>query len=215
MERVGNSEALPEGHRLSSLPTTPSSIRVRVSVLGRAYVPTPANQISAKSSAHAEDLALTTSANFPGGVVVTLPSKGVPQQASVSSVLNALCDALLVSGGGRWSNWREGRIGVFRRWRDRTADCEVFLHDDYRMLGGDSSSRTSPALSSVSVLNGPRLAAETFRLTLDGAVRDPDIDIGTLLSSLPTNHRASHTVWGSVIRPDGTFRVRDPVAERR
>jgi len=49
-----------------------------------------------KSSAQAEDQALTTSANFPGGGVVTLTSKCVPQQASVSSVLSAQWDGLLV-----------------------------------------------------------------------------------------------------------------------
>jgi ABC-type branched-subunit amino acid transport system substrate-binding protein len=57
------------------------------------------------------------------------------------------------------------------------------------------------------VLNGPSLDTETLRFTLDGTVRDLDIGIGTLLSFSPTNHQASHTVWGSVIQADGTFRV--------
>jgi branched-chain amino acid transport system substrate-binding protein len=57
------------------------------------------------------------------------------------------------------------------------------------------------------VLNGPTLDTETLRFTLDGSVRDMDIGIGTLLSFSPTNHQASQTVWGSVIQPDGTFRV--------
>jgi len=57
------------------------------------------------------------------------------------------------------------------------------------------------------VLNGPSLDTETLRFTLDGTVRDLDIGIGTLLSFSSTNHQASHTVWGSVIQTDGTFRV--------
>jgi ABC-type branched-subunit amino acid transport system substrate-binding protein len=56
-------------------------------------------------------------------------------------------------------------------------------------------------------LNGPTLETERVRLTLDGAVRDLDIGIGTLLSFSPTNHQASQTVWGSVIQADGSFRV--------
>jgi ABC-type branched-subunit amino acid transport system substrate-binding protein len=56
-------------------------------------------------------------------------------------------------------------------------------------------------------LNGPTLDTETFRTTLDTAVVNVDIGIGTRLNFSSTNHQASHTVWGSFIQPDGSFRV--------
>jgi len=57
------------------------------------------------------------------------------------------------------------------------------------------------------LLNGPTLDTESLRQTLDGRVQDLDIGIGTLLSFSSTDHQASQTVWGSVILPDGGFRV--------
>jgi len=57
------------------------------------------------------------------------------------------------------------------------------------------------------VLNGRSFDTEAVRATLDGAVRDLDIGIGTLLSFSSTNHQACQTVWGSVIQADGSFRV--------
>ena len=56
-------------------------------------------------------------------------------------------------------------------------------------------------------INGHPLDTEAVRGTLDGAVRDVDIGIGTLLSFSSTNHQASQTVWGSVIQANGSFRV--------
>jgi hypothetical protein len=57
------------------------------------------------------------------------------------------------------------------------------------------------------LLNGHALDTEALRGTLDSAIRDLDIGIGTLLSFSSTNHQASQTVWGSVIQADGTFKV--------
>jgi branched-chain amino acid transport system substrate-binding protein len=57
------------------------------------------------------------------------------------------------------------------------------------------------------LLNGRNLVTEPLRATLDGAVHDLDIGIGTLLSFSSTNHQACQTVWGSVIQADGSFRV--------
>jgi len=56
-------------------------------------------------------------------------------------------------------------------------------------------------------MNGPNLTTESFRAVLDNQVRDMDIGIGTPLSFSPSNRQASHTVWGSEILPDGSFRV--------
>jgi ABC-type branched-subunit amino acid transport system substrate-binding protein len=56
-------------------------------------------------------------------------------------------------------------------------------------------------------LNGQRVDTEAVRGTLDAAVRDIDIGIGTLLSFSSTNHQASQTVWGSVIQANGSFKV--------
>ena len=56
-------------------------------------------------------------------------------------------------------------------------------------------------------LNGPSLDTESFRGTLDNSMSNVDIGIGTRLSFSSTNHQASHTVWGSVIQADGSFKV--------
>jgi ABC-type branched-subunit amino acid transport system substrate-binding protein len=56
-------------------------------------------------------------------------------------------------------------------------------------------------------LNGPKLDTQSMQRTLDEGMRDLDIGIGTLLSFSSTNRQASHTVWGSMIQADGSFRV--------
>ncbi len=56
-------------------------------------------------------------------------------------------------------------------------------------------------------IHGRTLDTDSLRATLDGAVNDLDIGIGTLLSFSSTNHQASQTVWGSVIQAGGSFRV--------
>ncbi|HEV8547567.1 MAG TPA: ABC transporter substrate-binding protein [Polyangiaceae bacterium] len=57
------------------------------------------------------------------------------------------------------------------------------------------------------LLNGEAVETEALRATLDTSIHDLDIGIGTLLNFTSTNHQASQTVWGSVIQPDGSFRV--------
>ncbi|HYQ29100.1 MAG TPA: ABC transporter substrate-binding protein [Polyangiaceae bacterium] len=72
--------------------------------------------------------------------------------------------------------------------------------------------------SSALLLNGHAVETEALRGTLDGAVRELDIGIGTRLSFSSTNHQASQTVWGSVIQADGSFKVPitwDPAARIR
>ena len=72
--------------------------------------------------------------------------------------------------------------------------------------------------SSALLINGHSVETEALRTTLDGAVRELDIGIGTRLSFSSTNHQASQTVWGSVIQADGSFKVPftwDPTAHIR
>jgi ABC-type branched-subunit amino acid transport system substrate-binding protein len=56
-------------------------------------------------------------------------------------------------------------------------------------------------------LNGPKLDTQSMQRTLDHGMRELDIGIGTLISFSSTNRQASHTVWGSMIQADGSFRV--------
>jgi ABC-type branched-subunit amino acid transport system substrate-binding protein len=56
--------------------------------------------------------------------------------------------------------------------------------------------------------NGPLLTTESFVHTLDTAMVDVDIGIGTRLSFSATDHQASDTVWGTEIGTDGKFTVR-------
>ncbi|MEI9952719.1 MAG: ABC transporter substrate-binding protein [Pseudomonadota bacterium] len=86
------------------------------------------------------------------------------------------------------------------------ADIDVFDGGDYSFtsLEGYIAARL---FSRALVINGHEVETEALRSTLDGAVRDLDIGIGTLLNFSSTNHQASQTVWGSVIQADGSFKV--------
>jgi ABC-type branched-subunit amino acid transport system substrate-binding protein len=86
------------------------------------------------------------------------------------------------------------------------ADVDAFDGGDYTFtsLEGYIAARL---FSRALLMNGPRVDTEALRGTLDGAVRDIDIGIGTLLSFSSTNHQASQTVWGSVIQANGSFKV--------
>jgi len=86
------------------------------------------------------------------------------------------------------------------------ADISAFDGGDYSFtsLEGYIAARL---FSRALVINGHELDTEALRGTLDSAVRDLDIGIGTLLNFSSTNHQASQTVWGSVIQADGSFKV--------
>jgi eukaryotic-like serine/threonine-protein kinase len=56
-------------------------------------------------------------------------------------------------------------------------------------------------------MTGPNLTTDSFRAVLDNQVRNMDIGIGTPLSFSIDDRQASHTVWGSQIKPDGSFDV--------
>ncbi len=86
------------------------------------------------------------------------------------------------------------------------ADIDVFDGGDYSFtsLEGYVAARL---FSRALVINGHEVETEAVRSTLDGAVLDLDIGIGTLLNFSSTNHQASQTVWGSVIQADGSFKV--------
>jgi len=86
------------------------------------------------------------------------------------------------------------------------ADIQAFDGGDYSFtsLEGYIAARL---FSRALLINDHDLETEAVRITLDGAVRELDIGIGTLLSFSSTNHQASQTVWGSVIQADGSFKV--------
>jgi ABC-type branched-subunit amino acid transport system substrate-binding protein len=54
-------------------------------------------------------------------------------------------------------------------------------------------------------LSGPGVSGDEFVHTLETQIRNHDVGLGTLLSFSTTNHQASHTVWGSMLKEDGTF----------
>jgi ABC-type branched-subunit amino acid transport system substrate-binding protein len=86
------------------------------------------------------------------------------------------------------------------------ADIDVFDGRAYSFtsLEGYIAARL---FSRALLINGHAVETEALRTTLDGAVRELDIGIGTRLSFSSTNHQASQTVWGSVIQADGSFKV--------
>jgi ABC-type branched-subunit amino acid transport system substrate-binding protein len=52
---------------------------------------------------------------------------------------------------------------------------------------------------------GADLDAEKLVAALEG-IRDLDLGIGAVLGFSPTEHQASHKVWGTVLQPDGSYR---------
>jgi hypothetical protein len=49
----------------------------------------------------------------------------------------------------------------------------------------------------------PELSSEALRRTLDTQLTDVDLGIGAEVGFSATNHQASHTVWGSILRAGG------------
>ena len=97
---------------------------------------------------------------------------------------------------------------------DSQAPGVVEYRDDIRAL--DSGDLTFTSLEGYVVTrlftealkrNGPLLSSDAFVHTLDTAITDLDIGIGTTLNFSATNHQASDTVWGTQIGSDGTFSV--------
>jgi ABC-type branched-subunit amino acid transport system substrate-binding protein len=97
---------------------------------------------------------------------------------------------------------------------DSQAPGVVDYRDDIRAL--DSGDLTFTSLEGYIVtelftealkLNGPRLTSDDFVRTLDTRITNLDIGIGTTLNFSATDHQASDTVWGTEIKPDGSFSV--------
>ena len=97
---------------------------------------------------------------------------------------------------------------------DSQAPGVVDYRDDIRAL--DSGDLTFTSLEGYIVtklftealkLNGPLLTSEDFVRTLDTRITNLDIGIGTTLNFSATDHQASDTVWGTEIKPDGSFSV--------
>jgi hypothetical protein len=55
--------------------------------------------------------------------------------------------------------------------------------------------------------NGPDLDASRLAETLEHQMTSVDLGIGTALGFSPSDHQASHTLWVSVIRADGSVEV--------
>jgi ABC-type branched-subunit amino acid transport system substrate-binding protein len=53
--------------------------------------------------------------------------------------------------------------------------------------------------------SGAALDPEDLLRTLNTQMQNRDLGLGTMLSFSPTNHQASHTVWGSMLSEDGSF----------
>jgi hypothetical protein len=136
---------------------------------------------------------------------------------------NALADALTsppetyldVRDGTTKRSYAEGVMvtQVVPYYDTESVGVAEYRHDIDQFDGGDYTFTSlegyiaARLFSKALLLNGHELETETVRSTLDGAVQELDIGIGTLLSFSPTNHQACQTVWGSVIQPNGTFKV--------
>jgi len=55
---------------------------------------------------------------------------------------------------------------------------------------------------------GKDLDSERLVAALEG-IRDLDVGIGVRLAFSPTEHQASHKVWGTALQPDGSYRQID------
>jgi branched-chain amino acid transport system substrate-binding protein len=55
---------------------------------------------------------------------------------------------------------------------------------------------------------GPEVDTERLVAALEG-IRDLDLGIGARLSFGPTEHQASHQIWGTALQPDGSYRAID------
>jgi hypothetical protein len=55
--------------------------------------------------------------------------------------------------------------------------------------------------------SGPAFDPGDLLRTLNTGMQNQDLGLGTVLGFSPTNHQASHTVWGSQLGEDGTFTI--------
>lgn len=139
---------------------------------------------------------------------------GVGSEPLAALLSSAPADYPTILDPSRRSSYAEGVLvtQVVPSYLSDAPGIEVYRRDIDSFDGGSYGFTSlegylAARLFVEALTRSPELSSASLKNTLDTALTDVDLGIGAAVGLSAVDHQASHTVWGSVLLPDGSITV--------